>query len=186
MKTFTFLLLVFSISIFEVSSGYSGNLPQKEIPEVKKLDRAPNLFQCENMFYSGQPNLETLEWLKTQGVDLIINLRSEDENEEFSESSFDEKEIVSTLKMQYIPIPIAGYDSYTPKNLAKFAEAMNGHYNKVLIHCGSAGRVTYFMMAYLIEYKNYDLSDAIKFGKQIKFSFPLENLLSKEIVWETK
>ena len=44
----------------------------------------------------------------------------------------------------------------------------------------------YFMMAYLVEYKNYALSDAIEYGKQIKFSFPLENLLSKEIVWGTK
>lgn len=186
MKTFTFLFLVFSISVFDVSSGYSRNLPQKEVPEVQKLDRAPNLFQCENMFYSGQPNLETLEWLKTQGVDLIINLRSEDENKDFSESSFDEKDIASKLEMRYISIPVNGYSSYTPENLAKFAEAMNGDYNKVLIHCGSAGRVTTFMMGYLVEYKNYDLSDAIKFGKQIKFSFPLENLLSKEIVWDTK
>jgi len=186
MKTFTFLLLIFSISFFHVNSGYSENLSQKKVPEVQKLDRAPNLFQSENMFFSGQPNLETLEWLKTQGVDLIINLRSEDENDEFSESSFDEKEMASKLKMKYISIPVDGYGSYTPENLEKFADAMNGNYNKVLIHCGSAGRVTYFMMAYLVEYKNYALSDAIEYGKQIKFSFPLENLLSKEIVWGTK
>ena len=186
MKTFTFILLVFSFSFVHISSGYSKDFSEKEIPEVQKLDSVPNMFQCENMFYSGQPNLETLEWVQTQGVDLIINLRSENENKDFSESSFNEKEIASELKMQYVSIPVAGHDSYTPENLAKFADAMNGHYNKVLIHCGSAGRVTTFMMAYLVEYKNYDLSDAIRFGKQIKFSFPLENLLSKEIVWDTK
>jgi len=186
MKTFTFLLLVFSISVFHVNSGYSENFSQKKVPDVQKLDRAPNLFQSEKMFFSGQPNLETLEWLKTQGVDLLINLRSEDENNEFSESSFDEKEMASKLKMKYISIPVDGYSSYTPENLEKFAKALSEGYKKVLIHCGSASRVTMFMMAYLVEYKNYDLSDAVKFGKQIKFSFPLENMLSKEIDWDTK
>jgi protein tyrosine phosphatase (PTP) superfamily phosphohydrolase (DUF442 family) len=37
------------------------------------------------MFFSGQPNLEILECLKKQGVDLVINLRSESENEDFAE-----------------------------------------------------------------------------------------------------
>ena len=73
-----------------------------------------------------------------------------------------------------------------PKNLEKFAEAMNGKYKKVLIHCGSAGRVTNFMMAYMVEYKDYKLADAIEFGEQIKFSFPLENLLKEEIEWQLK
>ena len=77
----------------------------------------------EVITFSGQPNLETLEWLKTQDVDLIINLRSEDENDEFSESSFDEKEMASKLKMKYISIPVDGYSSYTPENLEKFAKA---------------------------------------------------------------
>ncbi|WP_320113678.1 hypothetical protein [Draconibacterium orientale] len=45
---------------------------------------------------------------------------------------------------------------------------------------------THFMMAYLVEYKDYKLADAIAFGEQIKFSFPLEYLLKEEVDWQLK
>ncbi len=186
MKTFTLLLFFCAILLFNAPQADAINLQKKEVPEVEELDNAPNLFKSDNMFFSGQPNLETFEWLKDQGVDLVINLRTEGENEDFAEEAFNEEEMVAKLKMKYVSLPVSGYDGYTPENLEKFAEAMNGKYKKVLIHCGSAGRVTNFMMAYMVEYENYALSDAIEFGKQIKFSFPLEDLLSKEIVWDTK
>jgi len=186
MKNYTFLLLVLLISLWNVQLTNATNFSEKKIPEVQKLDQAPNLFQSGDMFFSGQPSLGTLEWLKDQGVDLVINLRTEDENEDFAETAFNEEEQVDKLKMDYFSLPVSGHDGYSPENLKKFAEALNGKYKKVLIHCGSAGRVTNFMMAYLVEYKDYPLSDAIEFGKQIKFSFPLEDLLSKEIIWDTK
>ena len=186
MKAFTLLLFCCTALLFSAPQAYSSNLEKKEIPEVKKLDNAPNLFKNDNMFFSGQPNLETFEWLKKQGVDLVINLRTAGENEDFAETAFDEEAMVARLKMKYVSLPIAGYDGYSPESLEKFAEAMNGDYNKVLIHCGSAGRVTYFMMAYLIEYKGYKLADAIAFGEQIKFSFPLEYLLDDKIDWQLK
>ena len=186
MKTLTFLLLVFWLPLFSSGHKDSGKLPKKEIPEVQKLDRTPKLYKSENMYFCGQPNLETIEWLKTQGVDLIVNLRSEEENDDFAESSFNEKDIVAKLEIKYISIPIDGYDSYTTENLAKFADALNQSYHSVLIHCGSGGRVTNFMMAYLVDYKDYPLADAIEFGKQLSFKFPLEYLLKEDIVWNTK
>ncbi|MDX8340565.1 sulfur transferase domain-containing protein [Draconibacterium sp. IB214405] len=186
MKTFTLLLFCCTILLFSIPLAHASTPQKKEIPKVEELDNAPNLFKSDNMYFSGQPNLETFEWLKEQGVDLVINLRTEGENEDFAEEAFNEEEMVAKLKMNYVSLPVSGYDGYTPENLEKFAEAMNGKYKKVLIHCGSAGRVTYFMMAYMVEYKGYKLADAIAFGKQIKFSFPLENLLKKEIDWQLK
>ncbi|WP_297098490.1 sulfur transferase domain-containing protein [uncultured Draconibacterium sp.] len=186
MKTFTLLLFCCTILLFNPPQVDASNLQKKEVPEVEELNNAPNLFKSDNMFFSGQPNLETFEWLKDQGVDLVINLRTEGENEDFAEEAFNEEEMVAKLKMKYVSLPVSGYDGYTPENLEKFAEVMNGKYKKVLIHCGSAGRVTNFMMAYMVEYKGYKLADAIAFGEQIKFSFPLENLLKEEIDWQLK
>jgi hypothetical protein len=42
------------------------------------------------------------------------------------------------------------------------------------------------MIAYLVQYKGYELSDAIEFGKQMKFTFPLENLLDQKILWKAE
>ncbi|WP_303919557.1 sulfur transferase domain-containing protein [Draconibacterium sediminis] len=186
MKRFTLLLFSCVILLFNAPSALASTLQKKGVPKVEELDNAHNLYKSDNMFFSGQPNLETFEWLKEQGVDLVINLRTEDENEDFAEEAFNEEEMVAKLKMKYVSLPVAGYDGYTTENLEKFAEALDGKYKKVLIHCGSAGRVTYFMMAYLVEYKGYKLADAIAFGEQIKFSFPLEYLLKKEVDWKLK
>jgi len=190
MKSSTILLaclFIFFIIFLETSFAGITNYGDKEIPKVQKLDEiAPDLFQSKNMFFSGQPNWDTLDWLKKQGVDLVINLRSESENNSFSETAFNEKDRVSDLGIKYISIPISGNDSYTKENLKKLADALNSNYTKVLIHCASCGRVSNFMIAYLVEYKGYKLSEAVDFGKQLKFTFPLENLLVKEIVWENE
>lgn len=183
---YALFFLSFLVLYCSPSSANSESSKKKEIPKVEKLDRAPNLFKSENMFFSGQPSLETFEWLDSQGVDLVINLRTESENEDFAESAFNEEERVAELDMKYISIPIDGYNSYTTENVEKLAKALNKKYDKVLIHCASCGRVSYFMIAYLHDYKNYPLSDAIAFGKQLKFGFPLDDLLKEEIDWKTK
>ena len=187
MKSSTLLLLLFLghfMLCFQTTNA-SQNVPkQKDIPVVEKLDRAPNLFHSDNQFYSGQPSLGTLEWLHSEGVDLVINLRSNDENNDFTESAFNEEEQVTKLGMKYISIPVAGYDSYTPEKLSELAAALSTEHEKVLIHCASCGRVSYFMMAYLVKFKKYELSEAIEFGKQLKFTFPLEYLLEKDIAWD--
>lgn len=188
MKAFLLLTsLYLSFSFFASTAKEDSNNPsEKEVPEVQKLERAPNLFQSEDLFFSGQPSLETLEWMKGQGLDLVINLRSESENEDFAESAFNEEKRVKEMGIKYLSIPIDGYDAYTPENLEKLAKALNGKYNKALIHCASCGRVSYFMMAYLVDYKNYDMAEAVAFGEQLKFRFPLEYLLEGEVDWQLK
>ena len=39
-------------------------------------------------------------------------------------------------------------------------------------------------MAYLIKDKEYSIDEAFKIGKDLRFSFPLENLLNAEISME--
>ena len=190
MKSIAFYPAFLFINFLLLSSttfAKSTNFKEKEIPKIQKLeDIAINMFQSENMFFSGQPNLETLEWLKNQGVDLVINLRSKNENKDFSESAFNEKNAAIKFGMKYISIPISGNESYTKENLTKLGNALSSSYNKVLIHCRSCGRVSDFMIAYLVHYKGYELSEAIEFGKQMRFAFPLENLLDKKILWKTE
>ena len=183
-----FILFLISSLLINFSPLMANpKLPKKEdFAKVEKLERAPNFFKSGNMFFSGQPNLETLQWLNSEGVDLVINLRTQSENDDFALLAFNEEEQVAKLGMKYINIPIDGYDSYTTENVAKLAKTLDGKYKKVLIHCASCNRVTYFMMAYLVDFENYKLAEAVEFGKQLKFTFPLESLLKEEVNWDTK
>ncbi len=139
-----------------------------------------NLYRYQNFYLSGQPSLEELQWLKSKNVTTIINLRSEGENKKYSESAYNEEIVAKDLGFEYHSITVQGSEDYTPEKLDIFLNLLKDD-EKVLVHCLSAGRATYFFMAYLIKAKGYSVDEAVKVGESIKYSFPLESLLGTDI-----
>ena len=181
MKTRTLLLLLgFWLSF---SSQAQNNI--EKCDSVKVITEVAGAYQYQNFYLSAQPNLEAMRWYRSQGVEKVINLRTEKENKSFTASAFHEKNMVEELGMEYLSLPVGGANAYSPERLELFAEAMKGK-GKVLIHCRSAGRVTNLFMAYLVKYKGYSLNQAIEIGRQVKFSFPLEKLLGEGIRFTTE
>ena len=81
MKSIIFFF-IFSFSlVFNLNA--QDNIGNNENVEVIKDFK--NLFRYQNFYISGQPTLEALQWLKSQGVSKIISLRSEKENNEYSD-----------------------------------------------------------------------------------------------------
>ena len=152
---------------------------------VEVIEDYLNLYRFDNFYLSGQPTLELLRWLKSQGVTKIINLRSEEENRTFAEEAYNEQAVAKELGFDYENISVEDITDYTPEKLQDFSVLINED-EKILIHCGGAGRVTCFFMAYLIETRGYSLNEAIEVGKELKFMFPLEKLLDAEITMEIK
>lgn len=147
---------------------------------VEVIQDFKNLYRFENFHLSGQPSYEMLLWLKTQGVNKIINLRSEKENSDFTASAFNEEKIAKELGFEYFLVPVDGTKDYTPEKLNSMANLLNKD-EKILIHCAGAGRASDFFMAYLIKNKGYTVDEAVEVGKQLKFALPLEKLLDAEI-----
>ena len=178
-KSICFLLLLNLMALPLFATNHLSN--KKNNTDVRKVEGYPNLFEWEGMYFSGQPSLDEMEWMKSQGVSLILNLRTPDEMKDFKAEAFDEEEKAGELGIAYISVPVNGYDDYTPEKLKEFSEVLSEAHNKVLIHCRSCGRVTYFIMAYLIRYRGFSVDEAVAFGKKLKFNFPLENLLGEDI-----
>jgi uncharacterized protein (TIGR01244 family) len=174
MKTLSIFFVCSLISFYAI--GQKPNLADS----VTKLEDFKALYVSGDFFFAGQPTLEAFKYLTEQGVKKVINLRSEKENETFTKDAFNEEKLVKKLGMDYISIPIAGRKDYTPESLKKFAKALSSYDGKVLIHCAGAGRVSYFMMAWLIEYHDYSADKAMAFGKQITFFNYLEALVGKK------
>jgi protein tyrosine phosphatase (PTP) superfamily phosphohydrolase (DUF442 family) len=147
---------------------------------VEVIKDYKNLFRYQNYYISGQPTLEALQWLKSQGVTKVINLRTEKENSDYSEYAYDEKTFTQESGFEYYSIPVDGSKDYTPEKLEAFIKLMNND-EKILIHCLSAVRATNFFMAYLIKYKGYTVNKAVEIGRSLNFQFPLEKLLGTEI-----
>ena len=182
------IVFILSISVFVVlltTFFYSkGEVSNKF--EIEKIDSIPNFFKSQDFYFAGQPDAKTLETLKNEGVNLVINLRSEGENKKHTEENFNEEELVAELEMDYVSIPMSGIDAYCPETLEKVAEAIKSHKGKTLIHCAGCGRVTHVWMAYLIKHCNYTVDEAVAVGKQLRFRLYLEYLLDEEVTMDIK
>lgn len=179
MKSF----LSIAIFVFTLCGNLDAKFQEPDSDTVEIFDEWEGLFRYENYYISNQPELENLEWIAEQGVTKIINLRTVDENKDFSKESFNEKRTVKKLGIEYKSLPISSGSGYTPENLELFMEFVNPG-DKVLIHCKSGGRANSFFMAYLVKEEGFSIDKAVDIGKQIKFSFPLEDLLGVEITME--
>jgi protein tyrosine phosphatase (PTP) superfamily phosphohydrolase (DUF442 family) len=174
-STIIFFIFSFLQALDINAQDNNGNTEKVEVIKDFKV-----LFRYQNFYVSGQPTLEALQWLKSQGVIKIINLRSEKENSEYSEYAFDEKAFAQKSGFQYYSIPVDGSKDYSPEKLEAFLSLLNND-EKILIHCLSAVRATNFFMAYLIKNKEYTINEAVEIGRSMSFVFPLEKLLGTAV-----
>ena len=184
MKNKPYFILIAAVIFITPTSNSLLNANNKrnlDIDSVTVIDKFPNFYQSGDYYFGGQPSREQLEWLQEQGVTLIVNLRSEKEMEKVIAEGFDEKLNVTELGMKYVQIPMEGASAYNTYTLADFSSVLNENNGKVFIHCYSCYRVTCITMAYLIGYENTPVNDAVNFGKKMKYSSPLEDLLGRKM-----
>ena len=136
-----------------------------------------NLYQAGNFYFAGQPDEEMFHWLAAKGIEIIINLRTDEEMETHSKEHFDEDSLVTNLGMTYLHFPMGGKAGYSTAVVDNFAQALEIYNGKTLIHCKVGGRVSNLWMAYLINHKGLEIDKAIEVGKRMKFRLVLEDLL---------
>jgi protein tyrosine phosphatase (PTP) superfamily phosphohydrolase (DUF442 family) len=161
--------------------AFEGPLSAAPIDSVYKVEGKKDLFRSTNYYFGGQPTLEILRWLKSEGMTLVVNLRSAKENKDFAETAFNEENVVRELGMAYVSIPLGEKPSYRPQAVDTFALELSAHTGKAFVHCLSAGRVSYLWVAYLVKHRGYSLDDAVAIGKRIKYPTTLEDLLGAKI-----
>jgi protein tyrosine phosphatase (PTP) superfamily phosphohydrolase (DUF442 family) len=100
----------------------------------------------ETLFTGGMPTAEQLTDAAQKGVEVVINLAPH----EVSNALPGETELVTSLGMQYINIPVI-WNTPTRDGLDRFMEAMDKNKaKKVLVHCQANFRATAFVALYRI------------------------------------
>jgi protein tyrosine phosphatase (PTP) superfamily phosphohydrolase (DUF442 family) len=176
-----FVFLVLLIAAANISAQV--NSAKKDTVEV--INDFKNLYHYQNYYISVQPTYETLLWLHARGVQVIINLRSEKENTDFTSGAFNEANISREMGYEYYSIPVDGQKDYTPAKLDTLSVLLNRK-DPVFLHCASAGRATDFFMAYLVKCKGYSINEAAEIGRKMRFSLPFEKLLDTKINLEVE
>jgi protein tyrosine phosphatase (PTP) superfamily phosphohydrolase (DUF442 family) len=179
MKTSIIPLIVCFLFIIEPD----GRAKDFQKDSVEVITEFRNLYRYQNYFLGGQPTYEMLQWLKSQGVTKIINLRTERENSEFAAGSFNETAVAGQLGFDYSVFPVDGRNDYSTGKLEEFSRLVTGE-EIIFIHCASAGRVTNFFMGYLIKSKGSSVDEAVAVGKKLAFYLALEDLLGVELHME--
>jgi protein tyrosine phosphatase (PTP) superfamily phosphohydrolase (DUF442 family) len=112
----------------------------------------------EKLFSSGMPKAGQLRDAAEQGIAVVINLAPHD----VPDALPDEAELVRTLGMQYINIPV-NWNTPTRDGLDKFMDAMDEHRDKkLLVHCQANFRASAFISMYRILRQGWAEEDALQ------------------------
>ena len=172
-----FLLLLYWTFLLPVH--VSGTIIATDIiiKEPVLIDSTFNLYKTGTIYLSGQPTQDDFEKLNHIGISMVINIRSDPEMEKHNQTLFNEEKHIKSLGMSYINAEVGGNAGYQPEVISRIAAAIKSADGKILIHCRSAARATLVWMAWLVRYQDYNIDEAVRMGKMIRFSFPLEELL---------
>ena len=132
------LLLTFSFSF--------NLLAAKENLKQVNMEDIINFYQItENIGTGGQPTFNQLAEVAEANYSVVVNLAMHDSDNAIPE----EGDIVSSLGMKYIHIPVP-FEAPTSNHLKEFFNVMDSFKDKkVFVHCGVNARVSAFMHQYL-------------------------------------
>src|SRR5215204_6082050 len=150
MKTYLF---VFSILLLAVSSAAA----QEDTTSIRNFLRINEEF-CTG----GQPRLEHLEKLKSEGVKAIINLRQPSEHR-----AAEEEAKAKELGLRYFNIPVA-FGSPKDEQVTEFLKITDDPENRpAFIHCTAAIRVGTFWMIRRVLRDGWSVEDADKEAEKV-------------------
>lgn len=159
---------------------YGKNLVKKNVQPVL-IDSAAYIYSAADFYIAGQPTKSDFIELKNNGLTLVINLRTDDEMEEFTSENFNEEEFLRAEGIEYFHLSVGGSDGYNPYVVDQIEGKIKEADGKVMIHCRSAGRATLVWMAWLVRYDHHSVNNVVRIGKLMRYSFPFEEILGREI-----
>ena len=141
------------------------SLPALASPSVQGIN---NFYQVDEHVYRGaQPTTEGLSYLAKIGVKTVLDLR------ENGDRSYREAQVVTSLGMQYVNIPMTGLTPPTQVETAKILALLeDGTAGSVFVHCmRGADRTGAVIAAYRIDHDHWDNSQALKEAVSCGMSF---------------
>ena len=135
-------ILTLAIGCQQAAPGASENTAaqtaQQSQTETARpaADLLPNQKQpAEGVISGGQPTPEQLEQARDAGYKTVVNIRLPQER-----GVDNEPELVASLGMDYISVPIDGAAGLTRENVELFAQTLESVEQPILLHCGSGNR----------------------------------------------
>jgi tyrosine-protein phosphatase SIW14 len=163
-----------SILSRSLASLFVFSLPALASPSVQEIN---NFYQVDEHVYRGaQPTTEGFKYLAKISVKTVLDLREHDER------STGEEQVVTSLGMQYVNVPMTGLTPPTKAEITKILALLeDGTAGPVFVHCvRGADRTGVVIAAYRIDHDHWDnsraLKEAMSYGMSI-FQFPRQSYI---------
>lgn len=127
-----------------------------------------NFHPVDNHVYrGGQPTGEGFQYLAKMGVKTILNLREADQR------SAKERQLVTSLGMQYVSVPMSGLTPPTQAQITRILTLLEGATTgAVFVHCKrGADRTGVVIAAYRIDHDHWDNARALREAMSLGMSF---------------
>jgi uncharacterized protein (TIGR01244 family) len=170
--------LVLLLPLFVMGQSALPMPLQLDDPGFRKI-----LVQVDSLLIGGQPDSAAITQLPGRGVTTVICLRTPEELANRSGLPFAEADLVASLGMQFIHLPLDG-DAYpySPLAVDSLARVLRQLRGKALLHCTSGWRASHLWAAYLILQRGYPVADALAHARQINLGrYPVIDLLGREL-----
>ena len=147
------------IAVISVSTVSASDQPVAI--DVLNSANIKNFAAHDNLVFSAaQPSKEQFKQLSDANIKHVINLTGA------NEQNWNEGELVSSLKMSYHTIPIAGDQDINADNAQQLINLLNQLKGEpVFVHCSSSNRVG-SLMAISAHQQGADIESALKIGKK--------------------
>jgi len=120
-----------------------------------------NVTHVRHLWFAAQPDEAALEEAKSEGVDVVINLRDPSEHE------WDEKAVVEGLGMAYYNLPVRGGEPFDRETFERIETLVAKHRDKqVLIHCSSSNRVGGWLATHLARRHGLSVEESLAVGRR--------------------
>ncbi|MHC4216830.1 MAG: protein tyrosine phosphatase family protein [Planctomycetota bacterium] len=139
----------------------NGPPPVHPAEPVTGWPDTPRVSRAGRVFFAGQPGEAALRMAAAEGVDLVINLRPD---QEMAKVPFDEPALVAELGMRYVSIPVTP-PTFSPADVDRFDEELDTTSGLVLFHCSSSNRCGGLWAAYLVREADLAWETALPLGQ---------------------
>lgn len=115
--------------------------------------------QFKFLTISGQPNKSTIDKIKDQKFDMIIDIRNPGEHTEFNEGDYAKEKGIA-----YYNVPFFDKDKkISKKNIENITKLVQKNQDKkVFIHCSSGNRVSGWLLVHLTQDHGMEMSKALE------------------------
>lgn len=164
MRRLLYAWLVFIVPASFLMPGCSESLNDARVSHAEPVQGwkgIKNLSRDGDFYFAGQPTSDGLRVAKTNGVEVVVNIRGD---REIAETDFDESELVDHLGMKYVRIPVTP-DSLGLDDADALKDVLSATRGPILIHCASSNRVGALWAVYLHRHRLLAIDDAIELGR---------------------